>query len=341
MVGLAKYFGIKDAFVEIWGHILSYVDDEFTLWVTCGQVSHVIRTEAEREFSLTRLPKLSFSWSADCSFLNSEHTHCYRCKVVTESLQCFLQDRQEVKYKIKIDSCLCDGDDNGRSTAGNYSRNHSSLTEEVIGLLGYRFLTDKMPQFDCHCHRVELGYYVNDTPLKYTNLDFDNLILEQSLDQLFEGIAANSESKIEMLEDWKSDYGKEEDQCFFGAYVDRVRHTHPKSVVKTVFLLRPAQEETMILLWVIEVCFRILWFFLMRRLDPNIPDTRFMDETFKRRYIYPPMPHSITMKNRISFESVGQMNCEDTGDSGYGNTPRRWGTHISGRVKMATDSASW
>ncbi|KAF1972726.1 hypothetical protein BU23DRAFT_568917 [Bimuria novae-zelandiae CBS 107.79] len=43
---------------ELWGHILSYVEDDFDLWVNCRHVSRVLHIEAEREFTRVRLPKL-------------------------------------------------------------------------------------------------------------------------------------------------------------------------------------------------------------------------------------------------------------------------------------------
>ncbi|EMD70099.1 hypothetical protein COCSADRAFT_156224 [Bipolaris sorokiniana ND90Pr] len=343
MAELAKYSGINDTLAsapvyqstpgnipqEIWGHILRYVDDEFTLWVTCRQVSHVFRAEAEREFALTRLPKLSFSSSAWCEVSNTEHTHCYGCKIITEKLQSFLKDGQEVKYKIKISSCLCDIDNNGRPIAGNYSENHSILRKTVISLLGYRFPSDEVPQFEYHTHRVELGYHFNDTPLKYTSLDFDNLTLafqwklfmndffkstsyiqkraqittpiscfaEQSLDQLFERIAANPESKRKMLDDWGSDYGEEENEYSYEAYVDRVHHTHPDSVVKIMFLLHPARVRIRKLRKIIEASFRKLRRFLTRRPDPNIPDPTFTDAMFKNLFIYSGMSCPRGMKH--------------------------------------------
>lgn len=319
---------------EIWGLILSFVDDEFTLWVTCRQVSRVFRTEAECEFALTQLPKLSFSSSASCNYSITEHTHCYRCEIFTESLQCFLQDSQEVIYKIKIDSCLCDIDNNGRPIAGNYSGNHSSLRETVTGLLAYRFPHDIMPQFKRHIHRVELGYYFNDTPLKYTSLDFDNLTLafrwkpfindffknisyiqkrtqittpigclaEESLDQLFERIAANPEFERKMLDDWPLDYGEEENQYFYEAYVDRVRHTYPEGLVKIMFLSYPVRITIMKLNKTIEAWFRKLRRFLTRRPDPNIPIPKNTDALFKELFMYPGMSRPRGMKHLISVE---------------------------------------
>ena len=46
---------------ELWGQILGYMDD-FSLWVPCRQVSRMLRSEAEYEFTKTRLSSLKLLW---------------------------------------------------------------------------------------------------------------------------------------------------------------------------------------------------------------------------------------------------------------------------------------
>lgn len=62
--------------IELWSTILSYVDD-FTLWVVCRQLSHVLRTEAEREFALVRLKRLKIYWDVKGEYtLNGTEIPC-------------------------------------------------------------------------------------------------------------------------------------------------------------------------------------------------------------------------------------------------------------------------
>ena len=37
---------------HLWAHILTRLDDDFNVWVTCRQVPRMLRAEAEREFAL-------------------------------------------------------------------------------------------------------------------------------------------------------------------------------------------------------------------------------------------------------------------------------------------------
>ncbi|KAH4809454.1 hypothetical protein HBH61_112680 [Parastagonospora nodorum] len=48
---------------ELWGKVLSNIDDPFDLWTTCRQISNGIRIEAERTFRLRFLPDLRIKWS--------------------------------------------------------------------------------------------------------------------------------------------------------------------------------------------------------------------------------------------------------------------------------------
>ncbi|KAH5076925.1 hypothetical protein HBH95_114940 [Parastagonospora nodorum] len=47
---------------ELWGKVLSNIDDPFDLWTTCRQISNGIRIEAERTFRLRFLPDLRIEW---------------------------------------------------------------------------------------------------------------------------------------------------------------------------------------------------------------------------------------------------------------------------------------
>jgi hypothetical protein len=61
---------------EIWGHIFSTVDG-LTLWVSCRQVSKMLRSEAEPEFAQTRLPHLQIQWIACVLFDHADSRYDY------------------------------------------------------------------------------------------------------------------------------------------------------------------------------------------------------------------------------------------------------------------------
>jgi hypothetical protein len=50
--------------IELWGHILAECDDPFDLWVTCRQLSHALRKEAEHVFRAIHLPLLRLQWTS-------------------------------------------------------------------------------------------------------------------------------------------------------------------------------------------------------------------------------------------------------------------------------------
>lgn len=49
--------------VELWAQVLQNVDDPFTLWITCRQVSRTWRTEGEHVFRTIFLPILHIEWT--------------------------------------------------------------------------------------------------------------------------------------------------------------------------------------------------------------------------------------------------------------------------------------
>jgi hypothetical protein len=60
---------------ELWGKVLSNIDDPFDLWTTCRQISNGIRIEAERTFRLIFLPDLRIKWSITRNSRYCEHIY--------------------------------------------------------------------------------------------------------------------------------------------------------------------------------------------------------------------------------------------------------------------------
>ncbi|KAE8844416.1 hypothetical protein PTNB85_02681 [Pyrenophora teres f. teres] len=151
--------------VELWAHVLHHLDDDYTLWVTCRQVSRDIRAEAEREFAKARLPHLNLIWTFDSDVTRRLYGR-YGDK--TDELQCFIDDGMRAQFRLFTE--------NERPRTGyTFKQVMEDLTETPdSGELGY--LTNILSE-SVVMQTATLGHYANDIYIPGLIFDFEERTL--------------------------------------------------------------------------------------------------------------------------------------------------------------------
>lgn len=88
--------------VEIWSRVLHHVDDDYTLWVICRQVSQTFRAEAEHEFVLKRLSTLDISWLARGRAQHQDRLLYYHCRVLSIQFQNLIEDSARAQFSAQF-----------------------------------------------------------------------------------------------------------------------------------------------------------------------------------------------------------------------------------------------
>lgn len=182
--------------LELWSHILHQLDDEYTLWVTCRQVCHFFRVEAEREFALNRLRSVSLIW--DFTFKHEQFTHWLR---IQSAGTCGLV-RDQSESSSSSSSSSSGGDDSGvlgsRTKAKFKFTLHNAVAPTYVGPVlteaqqQHQVLRDVKTAFSYRDassvklatghwreghYRAVLGYYSNDVPLPGLVVDLESQTL--------------------------------------------------------------------------------------------------------------------------------------------------------------------
>ncbi|KAI4712395.1 hypothetical protein J4E89_002662 [Alternaria sp. Ai002NY15] len=163
---------------ELWAQILHHVEDEYTLWVICRQVSRTFRAEAEREFAKTRLPQLRINWASMGEIMHENRLHEFDCNVEDLEFQGLTEDGLRAQFTAAFEYELRNLEGRPEYVRTLYDRTqYKPLLEKTFAeLIPFRYLDFKKRVDRQYWTRqmALIGGYVSNAQLTEVSIDLDN-----------------------------------------------------------------------------------------------------------------------------------------------------------------------
>jgi hypothetical protein len=248
---------------EIWASIFTFTDD-FTLWVSCRQVTRMLRAEAEREFARTRLCKLRFKWDYSHDFSHRDQLLWCEDTATGGTLVGISDDFTTATYNFDISSFWYTHDFEFVEEDPSWSP--SSTKQTISNIL---HASDKDLQHRLRrsaeslvrhvTYECELNAIVNDVEIPGLAVSLDAGTMSfpwkafldkffadtayvlrrypnhthdyQDFDTSLEGMCANFGADNDRSDSWVEDFGAESDEHFVHAYMERIERARRRSAI--------------------------------------------------------------------------------------------------------------
>lgn len=254
---------------ELWAQILHHVEDEYTLWVICRQVSRTFRAEAEREFAKTRLPQLRINWASMGEIMHENRLHEFDCNVEDLEFQGLTEDGLRAQFTAAFEYELRNLEGRPEYVRTLYDRTqYKPLLEKTFAeLIPFRYLDFKKRVDRQYWTRqmALIGGYVSNAQLTEVSIDLDNKTIafdwktflndffqlttyvrarrqtqgtvSDLAKQAFEAFRLQkspyTKTRLDTLrlerKSWEHVYGEEDDDCHTEGYFRRLQSAHSEA----------------------------------------------------------------------------------------------------------------